>query len=365
MQGREVVALTSLRGMAAVWVVLFHLQPLLFDALPGSLPLRPLIAAGRFAVPLFFVLSGYVLSLRYAHELSALHTPALLRFWWLRLGRIYPVHLLTLLVSLLLVARRGWPDDDGHTPQQFVANLSLTHAWQRSFSLSWNYPSWSISSEWFAYLLFPWLAAGLFRLGPLALRVGLGASWVLAMAVQTTERTLPYAGLWEVSFLFGGGALLARLYPATVARRPSAAWGTGCLLVGCAVPFLVGDTRLEGAIFISLFFVMIAALGSDDTDTWWHWRPLRYIGDISYSLYMTHAISITLLSRLLPRVAPESPLWLRAGAVIAYLLAIFAGALCASYAVEQPCRSWSRRVLWGRAVSSPHPELAEEPPHAS
>ena len=118
------------------------------------------------AVPGFFVLQrGFVLAHNYADHFSNLQIRSVLIFLGRRLVRIYPVHLMTLLSVLVMVLVAGHLDyqlaANGYTLQTFVENLFLVHYWLPSFTLSWNFPSWSISAEWFAYLLFPLIACGL------------------------------------------------------------------------------------------------------------------------------------------------------------------------------------------------------------
>jgi peptidoglycan/LPS O-acetylase OafA/YrhL len=82
----EILSLTSIRGVAALWVVLFHLSSIQRGLLPEASFLDPLISSGHLAVPLFFILSGYVLSLRYLGTFRSVRPKGVIRFLWLRLG---------------------------------------------------------------------------------------------------------------------------------------------------------------------------------------------------------------------------------------------------------------------------------------
>jgi peptidoglycan/LPS O-acetylase OafA/YrhL len=78
-----------------------------------------------------------------------------------RLARIYPLHFVTFLaVVCYVVAGRlmgvGFSDPDAYAVSEIPANLLLVHGWGLG-RMSWNYLSWSVSAEWFAYLLFPLL----------------------------------------------------------------------------------------------------------------------------------------------------------------------------------------------------------------
>src|SRR5271168_2759781 len=93
----EIKALTGLRIVAAVWVVLFHFRPLLGDAAPGFLDaLTPVLNCGAQGVDLFFILSGFVLTWNYPARRGVPGWPrAPLHFLWLGWPGVWPVYLAT------------------------------------------------------------------------------------------------------------------------------------------------------------------------------------------------------------------------------------------------------------------------------
>ena len=71
MRSGEIKALTGLRIIAAMWVVLFHFRPLLRDAAPGFRDaLAPVLNCGAQGVDLFFILSGFVLTWNYLDRMG-------------------------------------------------------------------------------------------------------------------------------------------------------------------------------------------------------------------------------------------------------------------------------------------------------
>src|SRR5438270_13847443 len=84
-------ALTSLRGLAALWVVVFHFREHLFNLLSSLRPLDPLLGLGHIAVPYFFILSGFVLAYNYASDFRQVTLRRYLPFIGRRFVRIYPV----------------------------------------------------------------------------------------------------------------------------------------------------------------------------------------------------------------------------------------------------------------------------------
>ena len=168
----QIPALTSIRGVLAFWVVIYHFWNDLILLFPFCEYLTPIVINGHLAVPAFFILSGTVLSLNYFDKFDKFSFTKYKSFLQSRLARIYPLHLFTLFIVLLMVIVSIYKEYDidfnGYTPLQFLENLFLIQTWDPNFVLNWNYPSWSISSEWFAYLAFP---AFIFLLKPVTKNV--------------------------------------------------------------------------------------------------------------------------------------------------------------------------------------------------
>ena len=209
-------ALTGLRALAAAWVVLFHYRDDLLALVPGLAPLDTFMRAGYLGVDLFFPLSGFVLAYTYADRLGGFSWRGSVDFVRNRFARVWPVHVLTLNVDLALAALLGTlgVGADGHrrTPQAYVENVAMVHTWF-SDRPSFNAPAWSISSEWFAYLLAPLLfvvVARLRRAGSALLLAG--AAYAAMLAVFATM-ALPNGNLEQMFYVrilgeFLGGMLL-------------------------------------------------------------------------------------------------------------------------------------------------------------
>ncbi len=139
--------LTGLRFFAAAAIVLTHSEGYFFR--PGHF--GPLLLAG--AVPLFFVLSGFVLTINQSKYASASE------FLAARIGRIWPAHLAAIGFLLLIF----WPwslsllHGTANLPR-LLLNVLLLQAWSPAMATYWslNSPSWSVSCELLFYLIFPW-----------------------------------------------------------------------------------------------------------------------------------------------------------------------------------------------------------------
>jgi peptidoglycan/LPS O-acetylase OafA/YrhL len=186
----QLASLTPLRGIAALWVVIFHFC----WYFPGVHPERytGAVYKGYLAVDMFFVLSGFVITHVYkegfAHRVTGRRYREFLKA---RVARIYPLHITVLLLFVATAtaeraanyALRGSfepiPLLGERSLGGLLANLVMLQGlWARE--LSWNDPSWSISLEFLAYLLFPLLFPLLWRAGAAA-KAGLGGLLLVAL----------------------------------------------------------------------------------------------------------------------------------------------------------------------------------------
>ncbi len=162
----QLPSLTSLRGLAALWVVLYHFSVQCFPNLDAT-PYTHIIHKGYLAVDLFFMLSGFVMTHVYHRAFSESVTRHYRGFFVARIARIYPLHVLILLLFVATAVASQWttgtatigsirdiPLQGSESVSALVANLFMLQGLDAG-KLSWNYPAWSISVEFMAYLLFP------------------------------------------------------------------------------------------------------------------------------------------------------------------------------------------------------------------
>ena len=147
---REILPLTSIRGLASVWVAADHVQSVWF--LDCEAGLASALAMGSTAVDIFFVLSGFILAQVYG-AMGLQQTPV---FWLRRICRVYPLHLAVMgaIAVLVLSAAALHRSANPHDWAAFgVVTLLL-----QSFLLNetpWNPPSWSVGVELLCYAVFP------------------------------------------------------------------------------------------------------------------------------------------------------------------------------------------------------------------
>ncbi len=296
MQAEHLKPLTALRFFAAAWVVLFAFWPRL-DV--GFTPM--LVSKGYLGVEVFFILSGFILSHVYlpsAEEGRFRYGP----FLWARLARIYPLHLICLAaigalgVGAVLAGRVI--DPNILNLPSLAPNLLLVHAWGLAPVSGWNHPSWSISAEWFAYLSFPafaWAAIKLRRRPQLAVALALALVFVLNAVFlrfagfPLTRATIAWGALRIVPCFAYGCALYLLWRSGAVQSRTAALAGAlffGAALVVGAQAGAPDPALVAVAGGMMLFLASLSSTGSKALS-----HPvLVYLGEISYSIYMVHAL---------------------------------------------------------------------------
>lgn len=356
----QIDALTGIRAIAALWVVGFHfaLFPLASLRLDDALPV---LRYGYLGVDLFFVLSGFIIYHVHQRDAGSLSIGSVLHFYGLRLARMYPVHLLTLCgLALVVVASHRVGITPTHPEDfraiDFVYNLFLVHSWGFSDDIHWNSPAWSISCEWFVYLLFPLLALALNRI----MSTRRAALW---LAAELALFALAYVfffrcnldnkfdgghfsryALARVCLEFTLGALCCRLSGLIDMRAWP--WATIVLAAVLTAILLVATPLRDFAIVLVFVLAILASsLPGNLVARIMALPPLVYLGEISYSLYMIHAPMRMTLGKLMePRLLPAS----RAGAALmatGFLLATIIAAAATYDVSEMPARRWLRRQL--------------------
>jgi peptidoglycan/LPS O-acetylase OafA/YrhL len=349
----DIRILTSLRFAAALWVLVYF-----FGGKIGWHDASGFAAKGYLGVDLFFILSGFILAHVYGARIESqgIGKFAFGSFLWARLARIYPVHLVVLLGMVLLWAvatALGISIDKGFDPTTLWAHVTLVHAWHTVPSGGWNHPSWSISAEWFAYLIFPLVAAlcaALFKLGrllPLVLIALFPLAWVISQQISPaslTELTGEGGFLRIIPSFFAGAALwwVGR----SVVLPP--AFGLGMVVLSAL--WLVIATSVRAPDVISWFGLAGLVFGLAETSKsanagFARGKVAIWLGEISYSLYMGHVLVDLVVTQIAKRIVTDpaqlatiSPLVALAGFLGSL---VFAGVLF--HGVETPARNWLRK----------------------
>ena len=357
-QPTRIVTLDSLRGVLALYVVAYHFLsafPVLQRAITNH---TILMSHGDFAVDCFFALSGFVMAYVYGAAFSESTTPRVVRsFFVARFARLYPIQLFTFLVVLAwflwVFGRRGirgpFSNLDGrYSWLAAIANLLfLQGPWIDH--RTWNYPSWSLSAEWHAYLLFP-----------LFLRLARALRWrkVAALAAALIPVVLYFYSGREYNVATNGPISLLRVLPLfflgiLVFDISDESWtkSRSVLLIGTVGTMML--LLIPGAwrfLPLSTPFLILAAIGRDNGFMRVLTTPvLVWLGAQSYSLYMTHAvIQIVVLSTIANDagldLAGLSRMWSVVGLAACLLLSIVTAAWMRAH-IEEPLRHAIRRNI--------------------
>ncbi len=371
----EIKALTGLRIIAALWVVLFHFRPMLTDMSPEFREnLAPVLNSGAQGVDLFFILSGFVLTWNYLDRMGgAWSMRATVHFLWLRLARVWPVYLLTMHLAALIVilslhvGHVPLPEVRDLTAISYVRQVLLVQLWFEPFfdNTSWDGPAWSISAEWLAYLLFGLIVLIILRLE----RATRARSLMLLAFVACLPPVLlllasgyfytPWSWLPRIVTQFVAGALacaaVRRLRLSNRARYLAGYLSLLLVVVMVGILYWFDAHPISGVVdsggvvdvlFVPLVITLAIGLGSLP------WvlstRLMVYGGEISFCLYMVHELVHTgwgwavLQFELTPQDSPWK--WNVIGLIaIAVLLSILM-----YHFVEEPARRWMRRMVGAR-----------------
>ncbi len=336
--------LSAARGLLALWVFAYHANlHLQFAAFGG------LIGRGYLGVDGFFILSGLVLAHRYP---APRQTPgAYARFWWRRLMRLYPTALAMLLVLATgyLLARAG-----GVHPHQalradgreFLLQLLLLNGWGFSHGWTWNYPSWSISTEWAGYLLFPLLALGAARLGRRAAACGAAAAGLCLLAVAAFSPSglnLSYQGALPRFFPeFISGILLARLLRGSQPPPPLLPGVLGLVLLLLGI-WLRALTTGGDAVTAAGLWLILWALAAGRQRVFAGLPALVALGALSYPLYMAYAPVELVFARLWDHWRLDPTRW-----PFLWLVPMFLGVLALAWMTAHLVERPALRYLAGR-----------------
>lgn len=358
---KQIGALTGIRGVAAMWVVLLHASGYVSLDNVLSSSVMNVIKRGWLGVDLFFVLSGFVISYVHQADFVRLSVKEYARFLKLRLARIYPAHLVStlLLIPIVLGAMffslYHFSDEvrESYSVSRLAYSLVLLNGWGFADSTGWNLPSWSVGSEWFAYLLFPFTAVILNRISSwisyALVIVGIFSLMVyLAVELEGMQQYMlgPSFVTLRVSSEFLVGCVLYNIF---TRMRENILFDLGALASVIAIVVLsaIGVHSFYDFVIISLFATLVLCLSRSNGGAAYAFSHsgLLYLGKISYSIYLIHATVLIFWNqafRYAVAVPHKTDVILVVAFYVTYLLACIAAGHTLYKLVEEPGRSFIR-----------------------
>lgn len=355
-RGDMIPSLTGVRAFAAFLVLTLHTS----QNFPSSISNLTIVHSGYLGVDLFFILSGFIITHVYASDIASRNFKAFRIFLWHRFIRLFPAHAVVLIFLVILIAgakslniRLSEPEswDYSVLPWHFF----MMHAWGTTNIAGWNAPSWSVSAEWFAYLIFPVSLAGALSLPkravlPLAFFVliftaliyhfqgwALGSAWIGIPA------------LMRVTSEFLCGVLIYRASRID-SRGPSAIASDG-LAFGSLIAFCLGTSfGLADVWLVLLLAVLILGVSGPGPGVraLFGNRLVLWLGEISYSIYMVHFAVLLSLRHSSERILKNAPLSFQFSQIAMFVIGLVTTVIAAAilyYAVEQPARRRLRNVF--------------------
>jgi peptidoglycan/LPS O-acetylase OafA/YrhL len=383
--------LTGLRFIAAFAVLIGHAMHWVVPISPDYSVIRLLGEASGLGMPLFFVLSGFVIHYNYGHYFKQAMLPAFTRFMIARFARLYPLYLALLLIYF-------WQRGLNFFEVDYIGRyLTLTQAWQLLYDgPTWVghlylAPAWSISVEWFLYIFYGLVTVHLLQFktvrGSMLAFAAVAAiyyagvvvafqyhdllnDWALtAYAADVRPQHALFGWIFNTGpigrcFEFTLGMLSAQLFllrgRLDQAQRQAVRWLMyGALLVVAFIyvnPF--GSRLISFGFYMASFsspfiaFILYAcACAPSGFASVMGSRPAVALGDASYSIYLLHALVLPMFAMT---GAVAEPSWAWAGRVTLGIATVLLLSLLTYRFYESPTRRWLRYALgalWKRYLA--------------
>ena len=339
----------ALRGVAVLLIVLFHLLSVEKKYGGAQTILPDFFQFGMFGVDLFFVISGFVMVTVTRGKFG--RPGQAFTFLYHRISRIYPLYwFYSLLVLAIFLLQPTLVNSSQGNQANLLASFLLLPQQQMPLLMV----GWTLVHEIYFYLIFflllflpqKYLLAGL-------------AAWttgILLLSLQTTPASLPVLQLIShpLTLEFIGGCLLAVLTSKIQSAISAATTLAAALLIFAAAILcfmyqwqttgLIEPPGLQRVLYLGIPALLIVYfLVRAEQQQLILPEPLCRIGDISYSIYLSHLLTFNLIGRIWAGFAVDSTKdnWLVLPVMVAGVLIV--GAVSYSR-IERPMIAWSRKI---------------------
>lgn len=344
---RENKPLTAIRGWAAIIVVFYHVD--LFYYKDGGV-LHNIIKNGYVFVDVFFVLSGFILTMVYWN----LKRADVGTFFARRFFRIYPLHFSVMLFIASVVAAAQLFHvslNSGFPWRVYPAVLLLVQPFIYDHVVGWNTPSWSIGVEFACYALFPFVIWALQQIEPrwrLVILIAFGGLEAVYLHAQLQELTAGYGAMLRGLFGFLLGASLSAWLQDVDCLSIEVASITECLCVaGLVMCVLAGS--LWGIVLLSAILIGVLSYDAGIIAQYLRSPTCLWLGQISFSVYLVHFPVLMILGKF---IAPWRLPFPRHTADILFIgtsmaVVLLCSAITYRY-IEMPARRWGANYCMSR-----------------
>ena len=348
--------LTPLRGIAAILVVIFHFEIVLVLFLPREL--SRFFSKCYLMVDLFFIMSGFIIYHVYGEIFKHnIQTVSFNKYIRARLARVYPLHIITLILTIILVVSQHFKWDEFFNPRAIPTHVLMLQSFGLHSIYTWNVPAWSISAEFVAYIIFPVFAFVLYRskiITPVIISALIIFTYcLLAFKLSKTNGTTGLYNLdvtYDYGYLRGiagflAGGMVYQLYLKKIFYFLRA---DAILIILSVLLFACLHFGVTDLVFIPVFLLLVlsAAYNTGRIKRFLSNRFLQWLGDISYSVYLIQFPLMLLVIGSLPHFGiswngPYSlhlPYWQAAICCFIFLAVLIGISALSYYYIERPFR---------------------------
>jgi peptidoglycan/LPS O-acetylase OafA/YrhL len=258
-----------------------------------------------------------------------------------------------------------------YNPRAIITNLLMLHSCGFHDIFTWNVPSWSISAEWWAYMVFPFLAlllsknkiVGLFVIGLLAVSLYFSIVFILPRINPFAPNIPNLNHDLDVTYDFGylrgiAGFMMGMLVYAAYQNKKISQLFSKDSIGAFSIIVLITLMHFGVNDLVYIPFLMLLVLSFSANEGFLakicSLKTFQYLGDISYSIYMVHALFIFYAIDNFLKIlgitfkdneAHEVPFYTGLLACILFLLMIIIVSSITYYLIEKPCRRWLNKKL--------------------
>ncbi len=354
-------ALDSLRGLAALGIAFFwHYKLFNIDYFQAHPEIQPGFEAFKWfylcgwnLVDFFFVLSGFVFMHVYSEKIASkqVHEKD---FFILRLSRLYPMHIITMFIVASVQYFRLLNGMEFHATglndlYHFILNVLFMQAGFFQSGESFNGPSWTLSCEMLGYILFFYILTKSRKPMVLFVICILTGFSILQMRMNVPLFN-PQTAKMFTGFFIGCVTYKLNLYIAGLPVRTKHRLSAVLLIFTATVMLLtykVGYIKFFGQwdrvmpVFVYPMIILIA-LNVKGLNIVLSAKPLTYLGDISYSIYLLHFPVLLILTTFLPLagVNPDYTSWT---AMLTFMASTISLSVLSYHFVEKPLQKYIRK----------------------
>jgi len=331
--------LTPMRGIAALLTVIYHVDLMIGNG--GDMLVKQsqsmVLSRMYLMVDFFFILSGFIMFYVYGKMFASnVNKASFKKFTVARFARVYPLHFFTLcycIVLFFISEKFGIPKNPvlqiENTYFSIFTNTLLLHSMNLHNWFSWNHASWSISVEWWAYMLFPFLVAPISNMHSskkaiiaMLCLIGYLAITFFIIPIVTVPKEIPFVKVdpsqlsINVAYQYGyirclcGFILGMMVYQAYSAKLFLQFLANGYILIGLTLVSFI-SMHFNFPDFITIipfpFILLCGAYGSVGIDNFFANNFLQKLGDWSFSIYLVHQPLLFTIGNIMSYLNPIDP----------------------------------------------------------